>query len=137
MKYRSDFLRFCFASLTVLFSVLNSVAADNIISFPDSASVSRLIVPKDGAPEAEFVSPDEILLRTPFSTQCKSRARWTFKIPLDLSRAKGIEFEIYSDDYSPYNGYSIYMNSGTGCYTGRYLPYAEGKWHKVTVLKQV
>ncbi|MBO5940507.1 MAG: family 10 glycosylhydrolase [Kiritimatiellae bacterium] len=116
--------------------VADSAAADNTISFPDSASVSKLIVPKDGAPAAEFVSPDEILLRAPFSTQCRTRARWTFQIPLDLTKAKGIEFEIYSEDYSPFNGYSIYMNSGTGCYTGRYLPYIEGQWHKVTVLKQ-
>lgn len=113
---------------------LPAVDVDSL-AFPDAASVAAKVEALGSTAKARFLAPGTIELPATFSSNRSARAHWRFKVPLDMRRAKGIEFELYSEDFSQFSGFSIYFSTAKGCYTGTYSPREEGSWHKVTVLK--
>ena len=123
--------------MVVALAALCSAAlfAGNPLAFPDAASVEAKVEALDGTTKARFLAPGAIELPATFSTNRSTRVHWRFNVPLDMRRMNGIEFELYSEDFSQFSGFTIYFSTAKGCYTGRYSPREEGKWHKVTVLK--
>ena len=80
-------------------------------AFPDAASVASNVTALSCAPAARFLAPGAIELPAPFSTYRQARAHWRFNFPVDMRRAKGIVFELYSEDFSQFSGFSIYFNT--------------------------
>lgn len=61
--------------------------------------------------------------------------RWDFRLPCDLSSAKGVEFDIRCDDVTGLNGAMFYFKSGNGWYSRNIVFEEEGKWCHVRMLR--
>ena len=63
------------------------------------------------------------------------KVQWDFKLPCDLSKSQGIEFDILCDDMTCLQGAMFYFKSGKGWYT-RNLPLEEdGEWCHVRMTR--
>jgi uncharacterized lipoprotein YddW (UPF0748 family) len=64
------------------------------------------------------------------------RAVWDRTVDLDLSWARGVQFQIYSDDPAPISHITFYLSTGTTwtnyCYTDFYVA-EPGVWNTVTI----
>ena len=121
--------------LGVLVQVTAVCAAPHEVSFPDADSVARHVKSRDGGPKPKFLSSGTLELPAPFSEFRKNRVRWTFDFHEDMRFAQGIEFDLFCSDCTCFSGFSLYFNTGSGSYTGEFVPLKEGEWHRVKVLK--
>lgn len=118
-----------------LFAVSAVFAHPGETAFPDEASVAKHVKARDGSPAARFVSPGVVELPATFSTFRKQRVRWTFDFHEDMRFAEGVEFDLFCTDCTCFSGFSLYFNTGKGCYTGGFNPLKEGEWHRIRVMK--
>ena len=124
------------ACIAALGSANCAASATRDLSLPDAATVARVVKPRNGTPPAKFIEPGVVELPAPFSTLRCARVTWSVEVPLDMRKARGVEFELYGDDFSQFSSYGIYFGNGDGCYTGGFGPQVAGRWHPVKVLKE-
>ncbi len=76
-------------------------------------------------------------LRLPclFRNTKAERASWDRKVKLDLTSARGVQFEVLCRDASPVSYFSFYFQSGDGWYQKTFFPESAGGWTTVTVDK--
>ena len=58
----------------------------------------------------------------------RARVQWDFRLPCDLSRAQGIEFDIRCDALSCLQSAMFYFKSGSGWYSRNLLLDEDGEW---------
>ena len=63
------------------------------------------------------------------------RVQWDFRLPCDLSKAQGVEFDFRCDDVSCLQGAMFYFKSGKGWYSQSLLLEEDGSWCHVKVMK--
>lgn len=115
-----------------------SVKAADVVGWAqltNEEAVALHVHPGGSTAPARFVSAGELELPVNFTTVDGERVFWDIDIACDLKRADGIEFDFYCSDSSPITGYSIYLKSGSGWYTGSFAPEKEGVSHRIYVDK--
>ena len=70
-----------------------------------------------------------------YAQTAMERASWDWKVQLDASRARGVQFYFYCADTEPVAWFSIYFRSGGGWYGAGFAPEAAGAWSLVQVNK--
>ena len=65
----------------------------------------------------------------------RPRVEWDFKLPCDLSQARGVSFDFRCDDVSGLKGAAFYFKSGGGWYSASLMIDEEGEWQHVEILK--
>ena len=65
----------------------------------------------------------------------RPRVEWDFKLPCDLSQARGVSFDFRCDDVSGLKGAAFYFKSGGGWYSTSLMIDEEGEWQHVEILK--
>ncbi len=63
------------------------------------------------------------------------RVSWDFQVKADLRLAKGVRFDFYCGDLTPFAGFSFYFRSGGGWYSASFSPEQTGGWQRITVNK--
>ena len=99
----------------------------------DAAAVAANVKPVESSAGAVFRAPGHLELPADFSRRTTERAAWDISLPLDLSRAEGIEFDILCSDLNAFRGFHVYFKSGGGWYAIPFLVPQAGKWCPVTV----
>ena len=56
-------------------------------------------------------------------------------MPCDLSKVRGIEFDFYCGDLSPFSSFSIYLQSGNGWYHLEFAPERDRAWQHIVLPK--
>ena len=101
----------------------------------DAAAVAANVKPVGDSVAAVSLAPGHLELPADFSRRTTERAAWDISMPLDLSRAEGIEFDIFCSDLNAFRGFHVYFKSGGGWYATSFLVPRAGKWCRVKVGK--
>ena len=101
----------------------------------DAAAVAANVKSVESSAGAVFRAPGHLELPADFSRRTTERAAWDIFLPLDLSRAEGIEFDILCSDLNAFRGFHVYFKSGGGWYATPFLVPQAGKWCRVKVGK--
>lgn len=89
------------------------------------------------APVRLFQPDDRKALKLPcvFAGSKSERASWDRRVTLDLTAARGIEFQLFCRDASPVSYFSVYLQSGDGWYHGTFYPESSNQWNTVSLDK--
>src|SRR5690606_22383658 len=63
------------------------------------------------------------------------RGNWEWSVDLDLSACRGVELQLYCDDFSPISNFTLYFQSGQGWYGLNFNPEYAGRWVRVVLDK--
>ena len=116
-----------------------SVSTDRIMpvwcAIGDDASANACIVRGQGQPPVRYgdltrKGSVELPVDGP-----NARVQWDFRLPCDLSNARGVEFDIRCDDVSCLQSAMFYFKSGNGWYTRSLLLEEDGEWCHVKMMK--
>ncbi len=114
------------------------VPAADPLDYASDAAARAAWEPMAGtAPVSVVRAPDAAkALRMPCNFQGTriERASWDHPVKLDLSDATALQFEAACDDPAPVAGFSFYLHSGDGWYTGHFSA-ASAAFATVTVRK--
>ncbi len=89
----------------------------------------------DGTPPAAWVDAGFVRLPVNFAGTRHERVSWDIKIKADLRLAKGLQFDFYCRDLSPFASFSVYFRSGNGWYHASFSPDRVGVWQRIIVDK--
>lgn len=101
----------------------------------DTASAQKLFVPSADTPAVERLPDGAVRLSVNFAETRAERVTWDLGVKADLRGAKGIQFDFYCRDLSPFTSFSLYFRSGGGWYHASFSPEESGVWQRVTVDK--
>ena len=102
----------------------------------DDASANQLIVRGAGQPPVKYGDLSrkgsvELPVDGP-----RPRVQWDFKLPCDLTKALGVEFDFRCDNCSCLKDAAFYFKSGNGWYSSSGLmPETDGVWQHVKILR--
>lgn len=135
-----SFIRRLFVCLT-LAQVWAHAASQGLIDtgeYSGDTAAREAWVAKEGAPPAAAraaAGRAALQLFCPFSDTALKRAVWDREVALDLSRAEGVEFEIYCPKAGPISSFTLYFKSGGGWYSAAFSPRVIGDWETITLRK--
>jgi uncharacterized lipoprotein YddW (UPF0748 family) len=92
---------------------------------PMNGSLPALASMRDGVPTLEF--------RCNFAGTTLERGSWDHAVNLDLSDARGVQFEVFCPDSSPVSYFSLYFQTQGGWYHLSWFPEKDGEWQTITV----
>jgi len=88
-----------------------------------------------GTTPVEWADAGFVRLPVSFKGNQLERASWDIGIDADLRIAKGVQFDFYCGDLSPFSYFSFYFHSGKGWYNASFHPGQAGGWHRVVIDK--
>ncbi len=106
-------------------------------SFSSDADAQKVFYPTD-SPKVSWVQTGEtgyVKLPMAFKGTTAARMCWDVLAKLDLSKSKGIAFDIYAEDVELLGGMTIYFKSGDGWYSSHFGIPSSGSWCHVEVTK--
>ncbi|MDD2456830.1 MAG: hypothetical protein PHE10_10930, partial [Kiritimatiellae bacterium] len=113
--------------------------ADNALpawsAIKGSAEVGRMFRCGPATPKAVWSDRGCIILPANFSEARHERVTWDVKMALDLRMAKGVQFDFFSEDLSPFTYFSLYFRSGKGWYHATFTPDRQGVWQRIVIDK--
>lgn len=113
--------------------------ADNALpawsAIKGSAEVGRMFRPGPATPNAVWSDRGCIILPANFSEARHERVTWDVKMNIDLRTAKGVQFDFFCEDLSPFTSFSLYFRSGGGWYHATFMPDRQGVWQRIVIDK--
>jgi len=104
-------------------------------SAPNTAPLSaERLQPMAGSLPAKALGP-AVILPVNFAGTTHDRASWDIRAPIDASRAQGIRFDFFCEDFSPVSQIVCYFRSGGGWYRAEFSPENIGTWEAITIDK--
>jgi uncharacterized lipoprotein YddW (UPF0748 family) len=88
-----------------------------------------------GTAPVEWAEGGAVRLPVRFVGRDVERASWDIEIDADLRMAKGVQFDFYCGDLSPFSHFSFYFHSGKGWYSASFQPGQAGAWQHVVIDK--
>ena len=107
--------------------------------YPDDAAAQAAWQPLRGGLGVSVATiADRKVLRLPcnFENTITERASWDRQVKLDLSSARGVQFQLLCRDTSPISYFSLYFQSGDGWYHGTCFPESATGWNTIVVDKK-
>jgi len=101
----------------------------------DTASAQKLFAPTEGTLAVERAADGAVRLPVNFAETRAERVTWDLRVKADLRGARGIQFDFYCRDVSPFTSFSLYFHSGGGWYHASFSPDEPGAWQRIVVDK--
>ena len=123
-----------FLLVTALWAAL-SWADPWMAATSDAAAVAAKVKPVGRSAAAISKGPGHIALTADFTNHDKEREAWDIRLPLDMSKANGVQFDFRCSDLDAVRSFIAYFKSGQGWYVARFDVPKAGEWCRVKVLK--
>jgi uncharacterized lipoprotein YddW (UPF0748 family) len=101
----------------------------------DTAAAQKLFVPMSETRPVEWSGAGCARLPVNFAGTRHERVSWDLKIKADLRRSRGIRFDFYCADLTPFASFSVYFHSGGGWYHASFSPEKSGVWQRIEIDK--
>jgi len=101
----------------------------------NAATARTLFAPMAETPAAEWAGAGCVRLPVNFAGTRHERVSWDVKVRADLRRARGIRFDFYCADLTPFASFSVYFRSGGGWYHATFSPEKAGLWERIEIDK--
>ena len=108
------------------------------LSYPDDAAAQAAWRPMDataGVSVARIDGRKALKMPCNFRGTKIERASWDRAVRLDLTVARGLQFQASCPDVSPIAQFSLYLRSGDGWYSATFSPGTGGGWGTCTISK--
>ncbi len=108
------------------------------LNYADDAAARAVWKPMGGVAAVSVVDLDgrkTLKLPCNFAGSKTDRAYWDLSAKVDLTFARGLQFQVYCTDLSPIGFITIYLHSGKGWYSAHFSPSGSNKWTTCTLRK--
>lgn len=140
--------RFAYCSACLVMGVVLFLIARHIhaatpgggvtLDYPDDAAARAAWKPIEKTPPVEMAELDgrkTLKLPCNFTGVKTDRVYWDLSTRLDLTFARGVQFQVYCTDLTPINYCTLYLHSGKGWYSAHFSPSESEKWTTCTLRK--
>ncbi len=101
----------------------------------DTPTAQKLFAPMDGSRKVERRPDGAVLLPVNFKGTTHARVSWDLRIKTDLRLTRGVQFDFYCSDLTPFSSFSLYFRSGGGWYHASFSPEKTGVWEHIVIDK--
>lgn len=131
----------CGAALACVWTLAQEIPAPPAPGrlFPEWAAIqgqaeldARVSVMEE-TPKAVWSADRAMRLPVAFAGTRAARMNWDVRLKADLRLAKGVQFDFYCADLTPFSSFSLYFRSGKGWYHASFSPERTGAWQRITV----
>jgi uncharacterized lipoprotein YddW (UPF0748 family) len=101
----------------------------------DTASAQRLCVPMSETPKVTRSESGYVRLPVNFVGTRQERVSWDIGVKADLRKSRGVQFDFFCRDLTPFSSFSLYFRSGGGWYHAAFSPEKAGVWQRIVIDK--